>query len=82
MPTAAEQLLLHSTLPSGTTARLHFLSFQEGGGGTGDTIVNIYGDLEVELMSDYTIEIDQGYAASVEDDLVVELDNELIVEVS
>jgi hypothetical protein len=81
MTTAAEQLLLHSTLPSGTTARLHFLSFQEGGG-TGDTIVNIYGDLEVELMSDYTIEIDQGYAASVEDDLVVELDKELIVEVS
>ena len=79
MPTAAEQLLSLSSLPSGSSARAHFLSIQEEGG---NTIVNIYGDLELELMADYIIEIDQGYAASVEDDLVVELDKELIAEVS
>lgn len=72
-------MLTLSSLASGATARLHFLSITKTGGiGT----VNIYGEVEVELMADLEVRMEPDIAVEIDsEDIIVEVESDIEVEV-
>jgi hypothetical protein len=77
MSTARARMLELSPLPSGESARAHFLAITQGSGS-----IIIYGELEVELMADYEVSLETEYTAELEAfEFEVELEKEFEVEV-
>lgn len=66
-----------TSLPSGNSARSHFLSIQQGAG-----TLNIYGELETVLeMADLNVEIEKDFEVEiVKNDYTIELEPDLSVE--
>lgn len=85
MPTARERMLELSSLPSGFTARAHFLSITQTGGGPGepvfiDRLNNIYGEEVIVLLGDIEIELeDDVIEVQAEPDYIVTLEDEFKV---
>lgn len=76
MTTARERMLQLSPLPSGNTARAHFLAIQQVAGS-----LQVFGELEVELMADLEVSIESEMEIELEQDNVIVLEPELEVEV-
>ena len=73
MPTAAERMLELSALPTGNTARAHFLSIVQGTG-----TIQVFEAIDVELeMADYEVVVDSEYVVQLqESEYQVELEPE------
>ena len=76
MATARARMLDLSDLLSGNSARLHFLSITQTGGGS-----TIYGQIEVLMMSDLEVELESELETELEPELETELQPEIVVEV-
>ena len=74
--TPAERMLELSSLPTGNTPALHFLSITQGTG-TGSFIAS---ELEIE-MAELSIELTEEITVELNDEVSIEIEEEISVEV-